>query len=60
MGSIDVKNFKWKHNAAIHRSFAVEIIKICRYKTFWMGIFAPRTFLLFGSCSVHVKMCVFW
>ena len=35
MGSIDAKNFKWKHNTAIHRSFVVEFIKICRYKTFW-------------------------
>ena len=58
MGSIDVRKFKWKHNAVIHRSFAVEFIKICRYKTFWMRIFAPRTFLLFSCCSIHVKMCV--
>ena len=58
MGSIDVSKFKWKHNAAIHRSFAVEFIKICRYKTFWIRIFAPRTFLLFRCCCIHVKMCV--
>ena len=57
-GSMDVRKFKWKHNAAIQRSFAVEFIKICRYKTFWMRIFAPRTFLLFRCCSIHVKMCV--
>ena len=57
-GSINVKTFQWKHSPAIHRSFAVEFIKICRYKTFWMSIIAPRTFLLFRCCSIHVKMCV--
>ena len=57
-GSMDVRKFKWKHNAAIYRSFGVEFIKICRYKTFWMRIFAPRAFLLFRCCSIHVKMCV--
>ena len=54
MGSIDVRKFKWKHNAAVHRSFAVEFIKICRYKTFWMRIVAPRTLLY----TIHVEMCV--
>ena len=55
---MDVEKFKWKHNAAFRRAFAVEFIKICRYKTFWVRIFAPRTFLLFGCPSIHVKMCV--
>ena len=46
---------------AIHRpgeSFAVEFVKICRYKTFWMRIFERTTFLLFRRCSIHVKLCI--
>ena len=30
---------------------------ICRYKTFWVRIFA-RTTLLLICCSIHVKLCV--
>ena len=39
-------------------SFAVEFVKICRYKTFWMRIFKRTTFLLFRCYSIHVKLCV--
>ena len=38
--------------------FAVEFVKICRYKTFRMRIFERTTFLLFRYCSIHVKLCV--
>ena len=40
-------------------SFAVEFVKICPYKTFWMRIFERTTFLLFRRCSIHVKLCIF-
>ena len=43
---------------ALGKSFAVKFIKICRYKTFWMRIFVRGIFLLFRSCSIHVKLCV--
>ena len=39
-------------------SFAVEFVKICRYKTFRMRIVKRTTFLLFRCCSIHVKLCV--
>ena len=41
---------------APRESFAVEFVKICRYKTFWMRIFEP-------SCCldvVYMLNCVFW
>ena len=38
-------------------SFAVEFVKICRYKTFRMRIFERTTFLLFRCCGIHVKLC---
>ena len=31
---------------------------ICRFKTFYMGIFARKTFLRFRCSSIHVKMRV--
>ena len=43
---------------AIYRSVAVEFVKVCRYKTFWIRIFARRTFLLFRCYSIHVKVRV--
>ena len=69
---IDAKKLKWKHGGkcrkhalkisprfiALGESFAVEFIKICRYKTFWMRIFVRGIFLLFRRCSIHVKLCV--
>ena len=38
--------------------FAIESVKICRFKTFWVRIFARGTSLLFRCFDVHVKMCV--
>ena len=38
--------------------FAVESVKICRFKTFWMSIFARGTLLLFRCLNIHVKMFV--
>ena len=38
--------------------FAMESVKICRLKTFWVNIFARRTLLLFRCFHIHVKMCV--
>ena len=43
---------------AIYRPFAVEFVKVCRYETFWLRIFARRTFLLFRCYSILVKLCV--
>ena len=39
-------------------ALCVEFVKVCRYKTFWIRIFARRTFLLFRCYSIHVKLCV--
>ena len=36
----------------------MESVKICRFKTFWMSIFAQGTFLLFRCLNIHVKMFV--
>ena len=38
--------------------FAVKSVKICRFKTFWMSIFARGTLLLFRCLNIHVKMFV--
>ena len=38
--------------------FATEFVKICRFKTFWVRIFARRTLLLFRCLNIYVKMCV--
>ena len=45
-------------NEGIYRSFAVEFVKVCRYKTFWIRIFARRAFLLFICYSIRSKLCV--
>ena len=47
--------------AAIHHILRKLRSGICQNlssKTFWMRIFARRTFLLCRCCSIHVKMCV--
>ena len=38
--------------------FAVKSVKICRFKIFWMSIFARGTLLLFRCLNIHVKMFV--
>ena len=38
--------------------FAVESVKICRFKTLWMSIFARGTLLPFRCLNIHVKMFV--
>ena len=38
--------------------FAMESVTICRFKTFWVRIFARGTLLLFRCFDIHVKMCV--
>ena len=38
--------------------FAMDSVKICRFKTFWVRIFARGTLLLFRCFDIHVKMCV--
>ena len=38
--------------------FAVESVKICRFKTFWVRNFARGTLLQFRCVNIHVKMCV--
>ena len=38
--------------------FAIESLKICRFQTFWVGIFGRRTSLLFGYSSVQVGIPV--
>ena len=37
---------------------AKESVKICRFKTFWVRIFARGTLLLFRCFIIHVKMGV--
>ena len=46
------------HRYILFYIFAVESIKICRFKTFWMSIFAWGTLLLFRCLNIHVKMFV--
>ena len=36
----------------------VKSVKICRFKTFWMSIFARGTLLLFRCLNIHVKTFV--
>ena len=36
----------------------MESVKICRFKTFLVRIFARGTLLLFRCFDIHVKMCV--
>ena len=38
--------------------FAMESVKICRFITFWVRIFARGTLLLFRCFNIHFKMCV--
>ena len=37
--------------------FAMESVKICRFKTSLVRIFARRTLFPFRYFSIHVKMC---
>ena len=46
------------HRYILFYIFAVESVKICRFKTFWMSIFARGTLLLFRCLNIHVK-CLF-
>ena len=46
------------HRYILIYKFAMESVKICRFKTFWVGIFARATLLLFRCFNVHVKICV--
>ena len=69
---IDSKKLKWKQSGkcrkhalkilprfiALGESIAVEFIKICRHKTFWMRIFVRGIFMLSRCCSIHAKLCV--
>ena len=38
--------------------FAMESVKIYRFKTFWVRTSARGTLLLFRCFDIHVKMCV--
>ena len=42
----------------LYNIFAVESVKICHFKIFWMNIFARGTLLLFRCLNIHVKMFV--
>ena len=68
---LKIKKFrpKWKHNGIqniytyiyiyiLIYIFAMESVQICRFKTFWMSIFARGTLLLFRCLNIHVKMFV--
>ena len=46
------------HRYILFYIFAGESVKICRFKTFWMSIFARGTLLLFRCLNIHVKMFV--
>ena len=46
------------HRCILFYIFAVEPVKICRFKTFWLSIFARGTLLLFRCLNIHVKMFV--
>ena len=46
------------HRYILFYIIAVEPVKICRFKTFWMSIFARGTLLLFRCLNIHVKMFV--
>ena len=46
------------HRYILFYIFAVKSVKICRFKTFWMSIFARGTLLLFRCLNIHVKMFV--
>ena len=75
-GSIDLKmnnlDLAWKHNGIqktlptrprSHRYilfFAMKSVKICRFKTSLLRIFARRTLFPFRYFSIHVKIRVLW
>ena len=46
------------HRHILIHIFAMESVKICRFKTFWVRILARGTLLLFRCFDIHVKMCV--
>ena len=46
------------HRYILFYIFAVESVKICRFKTFWTSIFARGTLLLFRCLNIHAKMFV--
>ena len=46
------------HRYILFYIFAVKSVKICRFKTFWMSIFARGFLLLFRCLNIHVKMFV--
>ena len=60
--------FKWKRSGkqqkhtlktspqfmALGENFAMEFVKICPYKTFWIRLFPRRTFFLFKCCSLYM------
>ena len=46
------------HRYILFYIFPVKSVKICRFKTFWMGIFARGTLLLFRCLNIHVKIFV--
>ena len=48
------------HRYILFYIFAMDSVKICRFKTFWVRIFARGTLLLFRCFDIHVKMCVFF
>ena len=46
------------HRYILFYTFAMESVKIYRFKTFWISIFARGTLMLFRCLNVHVKMFV--
>ena len=46
------------HRFILFYIFAVKSVKICRFKTFRMSIFARGTLWLFRCLNIHVKMFV--
>ena len=48
------------HRYALFHIFPMESVKICRFKIFWVRIFARGTLLLFRCFNIHVKMCVLY
>ena len=46
------------HRCILFYIFAMESVKICRFKTFWIRLFARGTLLLFRCFNINVKICV--
>ena len=44
------------HRYILFYIFAMDSVKICRFKTFWVRIFARGTLLLFRCFDIHVKI----